>query len=217
MPKAVRLPRGPLPAEWAARLDPSASAGRLAAPLTGRDGRPIGILYLLEKLGGDFTADDEAILAQLAQMSSIAIENTINAEAREANRMKDEFLSTLSHELRTPLKAILGLDAPPAIGAARRAKLRDGLEVIERNATAQAKLIDDLLDVSRIITGKLRLQLRPSASVRGHRGRHERRAPGRRGQEDRNGVSEPAGAEQDRILGDPTGSSRSSGTSSPTR
>ena len=81
-------------------------------------------------------------------------------EAQEANRLKDEFLATLSHELRTPLTAILGWSRMLQTtdfneGAARRA-----LETIERNARTQTQLIDDLLDVSRIITGKLRLDVR---------------------------------------------------------
>ncbi|HEX7316484.1 MAG TPA: PAS domain-containing protein [Pyrinomonadaceae bacterium] len=82
-------------------------------------------------------------------------------EAEAANRLKDEFLATLSHELRTPLTAILGwtrllsggeLDAPTAARA---------LEIIERNAEAQQQLIEEVLDVSRIITGKLRLDASP--------------------------------------------------------
>jgi len=203
MPKAVRLPRGPLPAEWAARLDPSAAAGWLAAPLTGRDGRPIGILYLLEKRIGDFSAEDEAILTQLAQMSSIAIENAINAEAREANRMKDEFLTTLSHELRTPLSAILGWTRLLRSERPGAPKLREGLEVIERNVMAQAKLIDDLLDVSRIITGKLRLQLRPSALSEVIEAAMTAMRPAAEGKKIRMEFQNRLGAEQDRILGDP--------------
>src|SRR5262249_23118880 len=100
------------------------------------------------------------ILTQLAQMSSIAIENAVNEEAREANRMKDEFLTTLSHELRTPLSAILGWTRLLRSGKLDQGRTDHAVEVIERNVLAQTKLIDDLLDVSRIITGKLRLQLR---------------------------------------------------------
>ncbi len=93
-------------------------------------------------------------------MSSIAIENTLNAEAREANRIKDEFLTTLSHELRTPLTAILGWARVLRTGPVETQRTERGLEVIERNVLAQTRLIDDLLDVSRIITGKLRLAVR---------------------------------------------------------
>src|SRR4051812_44884390 len=146
MPQSVRLHRGPLPPEWT-RLNGCAEAGWLAVRLTTRDGRPMGVLHLLDKRTGDFSAEDEAIVTQLAQMSSIAIENAINAEAREANRMKDEFLTTLSHELRTPLSAILGWTRLLRSERPGAPKLREGLEVIERNVMAQAKLIDDLLDV----------------------------------------------------------------------
>mgnify|MGYP006195960385 FL=1 len=84
------------------------------------------------------------------------------ARERDANRLKDEFLATLSHELRTPLNAVLGWTrvlrtAGMAPGSHERA-----LESIERNARAQARLIEDLLEVSRIVTGKLRLQVRPA-------------------------------------------------------
>jgi PAS domain S-box-containing protein len=82
------------------------------------------------------------------------------AEAEAANRMKDEFLATMSHELRTPLNAMLGWakilkDSRPDAG-----KLERGLAVIERNAVAQARLVSDLLDVSRIVSGKLSLSVR---------------------------------------------------------
>ena len=140
--------------------DRPARLGWLAAPLKGRDGRVMGLLHLLDKRDGDFTQEDESILTQLAQMSSVAIENTLNAEARETNRIKDEFLTTLSHELRTPLSAILGWTRILRTGRVEVSRAGHGLEVIERNVLAQARLIDDLLDVSRIITGKLRLSVR---------------------------------------------------------
>jgi PAS domain S-box-containing protein len=82
-------------------------------------------------------------------------------EAEAASRMKDQFLATLSHELRTPLNAILGWVQILRSGRMDEAGMRRGLETIERSARAQAQLIDDLLDVSRIISGKLRLDLRP--------------------------------------------------------
>ncbi|MDQ3133657.1 MAG: response regulator, partial [Acidobacteriota bacterium] len=91
----------------------------------------------------------------------LVLERAARAEAEAANRAKDEFLATISHELRTPLTAILGW-----IHLIRSDKLDDSMtgrafETIERNARAQSQLIDDLLDVSRIITGKLRIDLRP--------------------------------------------------------
>jgi signal transduction histidine kinase/ActR/RegA family two-component response regulator len=87
-------------------------------------------------------------------------ERRARAEAEAANRIKDEFLATLSHELRTPLSSILGwanLLRGGTVDAPTRAQ---GLEVIERNAQNQRQLIDDLLDVSRIITGQLRLDVK---------------------------------------------------------
>jgi signal transduction histidine kinase/DNA-binding response OmpR family regulator len=131
--------------------------GIMAAPLSGRDGRNMGLVQLSEKIEGEFTEDDQAILVQLAQMASIAIENNLFSEAKEANRIKDEFLATLSHELRTPLNATLGWTRLLRMGKLEPPDIEHGLEVIERNVNAQAKLIEDLLDVSRIITGKLRL------------------------------------------------------------
>lgn len=130
----------------------------LAVPLRGADGRNIGLTQLAEKESGPFTAEDEDIVVQLAQMASIAIGNLVSAEAREANRLKDEFLSVLSHELRTPLHAMMTWlsilrrqDVTPPM-------LARGLDVIDRSARAQAQLIEDLLDVSRIIRGHLRLE-----------------------------------------------------------
>jgi len=86
-------------------------------------------------------------------------ERAAREEAERANRTKDEFLSTVSHELRTPLNAILGYAQLLQRGKATAGDMGDGLTVIERNAKAQAQIIDDLLDMSRIITGNLRLSV----------------------------------------------------------
>ena len=80
---------------------------------------------------------------------------------REANRLKDEFLATLSHELRTPLNAILGWTKLLRSNAVAPGGQDRALEKVERNAAAQARLVDDLLEISRITTGKLRLDVRP--------------------------------------------------------
>jgi signal transduction histidine kinase/ActR/RegA family two-component response regulator len=88
-------------------------------------------------------------------------EQVIRAEAQSANRAKDEFLSILSHELRTPLNAILGWSQVLRQQKLSEEKIGRALETIERNAKSQAQLIEDILDISRIITGKLRLEARP--------------------------------------------------------
>lgn len=80
-------------------------------------------------------------------------------DAEAANRMKDQFLATLSHELRTPLNAILGWARLLRTGLVERHELDEGLDAIERNSKIQAKLIEDLLDISRIISGTLRLDV----------------------------------------------------------
>jgi PAS domain S-box-containing protein len=81
--------------------------------------------------------------------------------AQEANRMKDEFLAVVSHELRTPLTSIMGWAELMQLGMLDDAAKRHAVEVIESSARAQAQLIGDLLDISRIITGKLRLNVKP--------------------------------------------------------
>ena len=88
-------------------------------------------------------------------------EQEARRQAEEANRIKDEFLATLSHELRTPLNAILGWAQVLRTGKVDEDTTVRALEAVERNARAQAQLISDLLDVSRIITGKLRLEIEP--------------------------------------------------------
>ena len=85
--------------------------------------------------------------------------------AERASRMKDEFLATLSHELRTPLTAILGWAHVLTSGRANESETAQALETIERNARAQTKLVEDLLDMSSIISGKLRLDMQRLAPV----------------------------------------------------
>jgi hypothetical protein len=97
--------------------------------------------------------------SEQARIDLLAQEREARAEAQSANRMKDEFLATVSHELRTPLTAILGWARIIRGGKLDPARFMRGLDVIERNGRAQAAIIDDILDVSRIITGKLRLEL----------------------------------------------------------
>jgi PAS domain S-box-containing protein len=88
-------------------------------------------------------------------------ERAARADAERASRLKDDFLATLSHELRTPLGAILGWTHVLSSGKASSADVARGIEVIERNARMQAQLIDDLLDMSRIVSGSLRLNVQP--------------------------------------------------------
>jgi PAS domain S-box-containing protein len=90
-------------------------------------------------------------------------ERAARAEAERVSRMKDEFLATLSHELRTPLNAILGWAQilRTTLPAEAEGDLGEGLEIIERNARAQTQIIEDLLDMGRIISGKVRLDVRP--------------------------------------------------------
>ncbi len=87
----------------------------------------------------------------------LAAEQKARSNAEAANRAKDQFLATVSHELRTPLGAILGWARMLRNQTSDPQTTARGLEAIERNATAQAQLIEDILDVSRIISGKLRL------------------------------------------------------------
>jgi PAS domain S-box-containing protein len=98
----------------------------------------------------------EQMLGELADRAQSA---RIDAEA--ANRMKDQFLATVSHELRTPLNAIFGWVRLMRAGKLDRADVTKALETIERNTRMQTQLVEDLLDVSRIVSGKLRLDLRP--------------------------------------------------------
>ncbi len=99
--------------------------------------------------------------AENALLDEAARERAARAEVDRVSRLKDEFLATLSHELRTPLSAILGWSKALLLGRRDAASVERGLQAIARNATAQARLIDDLLDMNRIVSGKVRLEIQP--------------------------------------------------------
>src|SRR5579883_1184884 len=136
--------------------------GWLAAPFTNNHGKSIGLIQLSDKYEGEFTEADEAILVQLAQIASSAIENArLYEESQQANRVKDEFLAVLSHELRSPLNPILGWAKLLQTREFSTVELKKAVSIIERNAKLQVQLIEDLLDVSRILQGKLNLKMVP--------------------------------------------------------
>ena len=104
-------------------------------------------------------SDEDPQLLDLREQLHAAVETARRAE--EANRLKDHFLATVSHELRTPLSSILGWTKLLQEGRCDPAFAAKGLDVIERNARAQQRIIDDMLDISRIIAGKLRIDTEP--------------------------------------------------------
>ncbi|HJQ70566.1 MAG TPA: ATP-binding protein, partial [Blastocatellia bacterium] len=116
-----------------------------------------GVLRGFGKVTRDLTERKKAEEQRL----QLAREQVARTEAEAASRAKDEFLATISHELRTPLNAILGWGRMLRKSRLNEENFNRGLDTIERNAKLQAQLIDDLLDVSRIISGKLRLTVMP--------------------------------------------------------
>jgi len=132
--------------------------GWLSAALVGRSGRQIGFLRLSDNVEGEFTEDDEAVLAQLSLTASVAVENArLYDELRKNDQRKDEFLAMLAHELRNPLAAI-----NTAVSLSSRSGLQEhiewSMEVIGRQMKHLTRLIDDLMDVSRITRGKIALK-----------------------------------------------------------
>ncbi len=128
-----------------------------------------GLLYVASRARWPFGDADEALLMRLAAQATSAIRNArllareqaARADFEAANRSKDDFLATLSHELRTPLTAMLGWARMLRAARLSSEQAARALETIERNTLWQAKLIDDLLDVSRIISGKMQLERQP--------------------------------------------------------
>jgi len=159
-PDLLADPRIALTPELRARLEHAPCRSELAVPLLSHE-RVIGVLALGDRKGRQFRQEDVLLAQGFAEQAALALENArLYAEARDANRAKDEFLATLSHELRTPLTAMLGWVRMLQSGTLDEATSARALRVIDRNTKLQAQLIDDLLDVSRIVTGKLSLELK---------------------------------------------------------
>ena len=134
----------------------------LAVPVKGVKGEVLGGLFFGHSEAGVFTKQHERLALGVAAWASVALENArLYSEAQVANRMKDEFLAVLSHELRTPLNAIVGYSRLLRGGILSGDKAERGLETLERNATWLTQIVEDVLDVSRIVSGKIRLDVQP--------------------------------------------------------
>src|SRR5205814_5476195 len=147
--------------ELGQRLQPYAYLG---TPLVAH-GRVIGAISFgttEDQSRREYTTGDADLADEFARRVSLAVENArLFRQADELNRLKDEFLATLSHELRTPLNAILGWSRMVAGGRLKDDSLDRAIIAIERNAAAQAKIVDDVLDVARGLAGSLRLEMEP--------------------------------------------------------
>jgi PAS domain S-box-containing protein len=135
----------------------------ISVPLVIR-GNAIGAVQLvLERDDRSYNAFDLALAEDLADRAAIALDNaTLYTKELEANRLKDEFLAIVSHELRTPLTPILGAIYKLRACRTNDQDLQNALDMIERNAKAQARIVEELLDISRITTGKLDFNRQPT-------------------------------------------------------
>ena len=139
--------------------------------IPGRDGGPepaqtarIAPLSIGDSIVGTVTVVEDVsdrVASERELRSQIEASETARALAEEAVRVKDEFLATLSHEIRTPLNAVVGWTKILLARQVDAAMLNRALQVIDRNAVAQTRLIDDMLDMARIMSGKLRLDMQP--------------------------------------------------------
>ncbi len=123
----------------------------IGAPIRDDEGKVIGAILVFHDITERRAAEHE-------RERLFESEQSARGEAEDANRLKDEFLATVSHELRTPLNAILGWSSMLKKGMLKEENVRNAMTIIERNAKAQAEIISDILDVSRIITGKLQIE-----------------------------------------------------------
>jgi signal transduction histidine kinase/CheY-like chemotaxis protein/HAMP domain-containing protein len=131
----------------------------MVLPLVAR-GQTLGAMtFVSTDPSRHYSDQDLAVARELADRAGVAIDNSrLYRELQESNQLKDEFLSTVSHELRTPLNAVLGWTQILRRAMSNPDQTARALEAIERNARAQAQLVDDLLDTSRVVSGKLRIE-----------------------------------------------------------
>ncbi len=132
----------------------------MSVPLVA-NGRSLGVMtFVTAESRRTYDREDLLVAQAVAERAALAVDNArAYSEARAANRAKDEFLATLSHELRTPINAIMGWGQILQTGIADPARTVQAIDAIVRNAAAQARLIEDLLDLSRIVSGQLRLDV----------------------------------------------------------
>ena len=134
----------------------------MCVPMSARGTTFGAITFVTAESGREYSDADLQLAQEIAARSSLAVENARSyARAYEANRLKDEFLAVVSHELRTPLNAVLGYTRMLQAGTLAAGKVAAALNVLERNAASLKRIIEDLLDVSRIVAGRLRLNVEP--------------------------------------------------------
>jgi PAS domain S-box-containing protein len=133
------------------------------SPIRDATGRIVGASKVARDITARKRAEAELLRAAEERQALLEAERSARAEAERVSFQKDEFLATLSHELRTPLNAIVGWSQLLRTRGHADADVLEGLSVIERNAKIQAKLIEDLLDTSRIVSGKIRLEVQDVA------------------------------------------------------
>jgi signal transduction histidine kinase/ActR/RegA family two-component response regulator len=155
-PSSLKLPLLALPAGMVVE-------SYLFVPVVSRSGTELGALIFGHEQPAVFGDREEMLVVGLAAQAAVAMDNAhLYEEAQQASRAKDEFLATLSHELRTPMTSILGWSRLLSLGVSDEATVKAAVEAIYRSAQAQAQLIEDVLDLSRVIRGKLRLKIAPT-------------------------------------------------------